>query len=70
MATKQAQTNRAYARFLKQKEIIISFGSTIYTAYSLVGFWAGLGWLVLVYCERKTLLAGWFRLAETNTRTE
>ena len=26
------------------------------TACSLVGFWAGLGWLVLVYCERKTLL--------------
>jgi len=27
-----------------------------------------LGWLVLVYCERKTLLAGWFGLAETNKR--
>jgi len=24
---------------------------------------------VLVYCERKTLLAGWFGLAETNQRT-
>jgi len=40
-----------------------------YSACSLVGFWAGLGWLVLVYCERKTLLAGWFGLAETNQRT-
>jgi len=39
------------------------------TACSLVGFWAGLGWPVLVYCERKTLLAGWFGLAETNKRT-
>jgi len=39
------------------------------SACSLVGFWAGLGWLVLVYCERKTLLAGWFGLAETNKRT-
>jgi len=39
-------------------------------ACSLVGFWAGLGWLVLVYCERKTLLAGWFGLAETNKRTD
>ena len=38
-------------------------------ACSLVGFWVGLGWLVLVYCERKTLLAGWFGLAETNQRT-
>jgi len=28
-----------------------------------------LGWLVLIYCERKTLLAGWFGLAETNKRT-
>jgi len=41
----------------------------IYTACSLVGFWAGLGWLVLICCERKTLLAGWFELAETNKRT-
>jgi len=40
-----------------------------YTACSLVGFWAGLGWLVLVCCERKTLLTGWFGLAETNKRT-
>ena len=39
-------------------------------ACSLVGFWAGLGWLVLVYYERKTLLAGWFGLAETNERTD
>ena len=38
-------------------------------AYSLVGLWAGLGWLVLVCCERKTLLADWFGLAETNKRT-
>ena len=36
---------------------------------SLVAFWAGLGWLVLVYCERKILLAGWFELVETNKRT-
>ena len=27
-------------------------------ACSLVGFWTGLGWPVLIYCERKTLLAG------------
>jgi len=40
-----------------------------YTACSLVGFWAGLGWLMLIYCERKTLLVGWFELAETNKRT-
>ena len=39
------------------------------TACSLVDFWAGLSWLVLVYCERKTLLAGWFGLVETNKRT-
>jgi len=39
------------------------------TACSLVGFWAGLGWLVLICCERKILLAGWFGLAETNKRT-
>ena len=38
-------------------------------ACSLVGAGAGLGWLVLVFCERKTLLAGWFGLAETNERT-
>ena len=39
-------------------------------ACSLVGAGAGagLGWLVLVFCERKTLLAGWFGLAETNKR--
>ena len=35
-------------------------------ACSLVGAGAGLGWLVLIFCERKTLLAGWFGLAETN----
>jgi len=35
------------------------------------GMFAGwfLGWLVLVYCERKTLLADWFGLVETNKRT-
>jgi len=38
-------------------------------ACSLVGAGAGLCWLVLVFCERKTLLAGWFGLAETNKRT-
>jgi len=38
-------------------------------ACSLVGAGAGLDWLVLVFCERKTLLAGWFELAETNKRT-
>ena len=38
-------------------------------ACSLVGAGAGLGWLVLVFCERKILLAGWFGLAETNKRT-
>ena len=41
----------------------------IKSACSLVGFWASLGWLVLVYYERKILLAGWFGLAETNKRT-
>ena len=35
---------------------------------SLIGAGAGLGWLVLVFCERKTLLAGWISLAETNKR--
>ena len=39
-------------------------------ACSLVGAGAGLGWLVLVFCERKTLLADWFGLAETNKRTD
>jgi len=39
------------------------------SACSLVGVGAGLGWLVLVFCKRKTLLAGWFGLAETNKRT-
>ena len=38
-------------------------------ACSLVGAGAGLGWLVLVFYERKTLLADWFGLAETNKRT-
>jgi len=38
-------------------------------ACSLVDAGAGLGWLVLVCCERTTLLAGWFGLAETNKRT-
>ena len=38
-------------------------------ACSLVGAGAGLGWLVLIFCEKKTLLAGWFGLAETNKRT-
>jgi len=41
----------------------------IRSACSLVGFWPGLGWLVLVCYERKTLLAGWFGLTETNKRT-
>jgi len=39
------------------------------SACSLIGFWAGLGWLVLIYCEKKTLLADWFELVETNERT-
>ena len=38
-------------------------------ACSLVGAGAGLGWLVLIFYERKTLLAGWFGLAKTNKRT-
>ena len=38
------------------------------SACSLVGFWTGLGWLVLICCERKTLLADWFGLIETNQR--
>ena len=38
-------------------------------ACSLVGAGTGLGWLVLIFCERKTLLAGWFGLTETNKRT-
>ena len=48
------------------------FGSNLasLSACSLIGFWAGLNWLVLIYCERKTLLAGWFGLAETNKRTD
>ena len=39
------------------------------TGLSLVGASAGLGWLVLIFCERKILLAGWFELAETHKRT-
>jgi len=37
-----------------------------------IGLFTGwfLGWSVLVWCERKILLAGWFGLAETNQRTE
>jgi len=38
-------------------------------ACSLVGAGVDLGWLMLVFCEKKTLLAGWFELAETNQRT-
>jgi len=38
-------------------------------ACSLVGFLDGLGWLVLVCCERKILLTDWFGLAEINKRT-
>jgi len=34
--------------------------------YSLVGAGAVLGWLVLIFYERKTMLAGWFGLAENN----
>ena len=41
----------------------------ILRACSLVGAGTDLDWLVLVFCERKTLLAGWFGLAETNERT-
>jgi len=41
-----------------------------YWACSPVEAGAGLGWLVLVFCERKTLLDGWFGLAETNKRTD
>jgi len=39
------------------------------TPCSLVGDGAGLGWLVLVFCERETLLVGGISLAETNKRT-
>ena len=39
------------------------------SACSLVSFWAGLDWLVLVCCERKILLTDWFGLAETNKLT-
>ena len=39
------------------------------SAFSWLVFWAGLGWLVLICCERKIMLADWFRLAETNKRT-
>ena len=38
--------------------------SVIYTACSLVGFWAGLGWLVLVCCERKTPLGNIYAQAK------
>ena len=43
--------------------------NVILSACSLVGFWTCLDWLMLVYCERETLLAGWFGLAETNEQT-
>jgi len=39
------------------------------TACLLIDFWADLDWLVLVCCERKILLVGWFGLAETNKQT-
>jgi len=39
-----------------------------FSACSLVGFWAGLSWLVLICCERKILLTDWFQLTETNKR--
>jgi len=47
----------------------VATSTSSFSACSLVGFWIGLDWLVLIYCERKTLLAGWFTLAETNQRT-
>ena len=54
-------------------DLLIGSGGEVaewkHPACSLVGFWVGLGWLVLIYYERKTLLAGWFGLAETNQRT-
>ena len=40
--------------------------SIFFWACSLVGAGASLGWLVLVFCERKILSAGWFGLVETN----
>jgi len=52
----------------KKKKDMVRKRMTL-TACSLVSLWAGLDWLVLVCCERKTLLAGWFGLAETNKRT-
>ena len=41
----------------------------ILRACSLVGAGAGSGWLMLIFYERKILLADWFGLAETNKRT-
>jgi len=55
------------AKVIKEKEH--NDGLCSLWACSLVGVGAGLGWLVLVFYERKTLLAGWFGLAETNKRT-
>jgi len=37
-------------------------------AFGLFAGWF-LGWLVLICCEKKTLLPDWFGLAETNKRT-
>ena len=39
---------------------------TLQRVCSLVDAGADLGWLVLIFCERKTLLADWFGLAETH----
>ena len=50
----------------KSQSTVNAFNANIQGACSLVDAGAGLDWLVLVFCERKTLLAGWFGLAETN----
>jgi len=59
------------ASAIARAETIHYLTSIHQTRQTIIGLFTGwfLGWLVLVCCERKTLLAGWFGLAETNKRT-
>jgi len=48
-----------FAHTIKTRKSLHSeVGTCGLSVRSLVGFWAGLSWLVLIYCERKALLTG------------